>query len=367
MQGVFDPSLPDGRAAATLAIVGNLLVADSPEGGGLAVPLAGLQLEVGGADGDVVFCRHPDHPGRCLFGRGAAMRALLLPHVDAGGRALLERKLRTGPRSVWPGLLLFVGGVALLVWLLTASVGLLAPTLPMSVDQSLGKAVKPLVLSDAAGKVVTDPAVVAPVRAIMERVVSNSVAPGLEFDLTIVEDKTINAFALPGGVIVVYTGLLDRSASPDEVAAVLAHEWTHVTARHGMRKIGQSLGLVALVELALGDVAGVIGTAAELFSLAEAQSYGRELEEESDAEAVRILARAGLDPLAVATFFEALAARSPEALPGAFDWLSTHPSHQERIANARALAASTEVAALRPRAAAPLPLDWTAVQAALDD
>lgn len=367
MQGVFDPSLPDGRATATLEIVGDKLVAFIPDGESLTLPLAGLALEVGGADGDVVFCRHVDHPGRCLFGRGAQMRTLLLPHVDASGRTLLERKLRTGPRSMWPGLLLFVGGIALLIWLLTASVGLLAPALPMSVDQALGKAVKPLVLSDAAGKVVTDAAVVAPVRAIMERVVRHSGEPGLEFDLTIVEDKTINAFALPGGVIVVYTGLLARSARPDEVAAVLAHEWTHVTARHGMRKIGQSIGLVALVELALGDVAGVIGTAAELFSLAEAQSYGRELEEESDAEAVRILARAGLDPQAVATFFEALAARSPEALPGAFDWLSTHPSHQERIASARELAISAEVKALQPLKATPLPLDWTAVQAALDD
>ncbi len=371
MQGVFDSTLPDGRAPATLSVRGGALVATlageaSSDAVELALPLVGLQLEIGGADGHVVFCRHPDHPGRVLHGRGAEMRALLLPHVGAADQALLERKLREGPRSIWGPIAGFAVGLVLVLWLLTRSAGLFVGMLPMSVDQTLGAAAKPLVLADATGKVVTEPAVRGPVDAIMARIVASSAMPELGYDLTIVRSETVNAFAMPGGYVVVFTGLLKQIETPDQLAAVLAHEWTHVTDRHGLRSVAQSLGVIAVIELALGDVTGVLGSAVELFSLSQVRSYGRELEEASDAEAVRILARGGWDPGAVAGFFASLAAHSPSSeAPEALAWLSTHPSHAERVAAAQALAKRPDVRTLRDSAPDAPKVDWGALRAAL--
>lgn len=363
--GVFDPALPDGRGVATLRVEGGALVAvvdgrDEP----LALPLSGAALEVGGADGDVIFCRHDAMPGRCIHGRGAAMRDLLTPHLGAEQLAAIT-KVRTRPRSLWPGLAGLAAALVLGLFLLTQMMATVAGWVPYAVDGQIGRAAKPLVLSDATGKVVTEAAITGPVRAVMERVVASSERPELRWDLTIVRDDTVNAFALPGGYIVVYTGLLAKVERPDELAAVLAHEWTHVTQRHGMRKLGQSLGVVLLVDVLIGDIAGIAQSAAELYSMSQVQSYGRELEEASDAEAVQILARGGLDPGAVAAFFEALAASSPQTDGGVLDWLSTHPSHTARVEAARALAGSAEVQALRPAQPAALDVDWPALRAAL--
>lgn len=366
MQGVFDPSLEGGRAPATLHVRGADLVATLEGGAELALPLAGLQLEIGGADGHVVFCRHERHPGRVLHGRGAEMRALLLPHVGARDAELLQKKLRDGPRSLWVPIAGFAAALLLTLWLLSRSAGLLVGMLPFSVDQTLGSTAKPLVLADATGKVVTEPAVRAPIDAIMARIVASSAMPELGYDLTVVRSETVNAFAMPGGYVVVFTGLLEQIEQPEQLAAVLAHEWTHVTGRHGMRSVAQSLGVIAVIELALGDVTGVLGSAVELFSLSQVRSYGRELEEASDAEAVRILARGGWDPEAVAGFFETLAAHSPKSDDStALAWLSTHPSHAERVAAARALAESAEVRTLRDSAPDAPKVEWAALRAAL--
>ena len=363
--GIFDPSLPDGRGVATLSVRDGALYAEvAGQAEPLALPLSRLALEVGGADGDVIFCRHEAAPGRCIHGRGAAMRDLLTPHLGAEQLAAITT-LRTRPRSLWPGLLGLSLGLVLALYLLTQMVATVAGWVPFGVDAQIGRAAKPLVLADATGKVVTEAAITDPVRAVMERVVAHSERPELRWDLTIVRSDTVNAFALPGGYVVVYTGLLAKVERPDELAAVLAHEWTHVTQRHGMRKLGQSLGVVLLVDVLIGDIAGIAQSAAELYSMAQVQSYGRELEEQSDAEAVRVLARAGLDPTAVAAFFEALAASSPQTDGGVLDWLSTHPSHQARVDAARALASSAEVRALRPAQPTALDVDWPALRAAL--
>ena len=363
--GAFDPSLPEGRGVARLRVEAGALIAevrglDEP----LTLPMRGLVLEVGGADGDVIFCRHADVAGRCLHGRGAAMRALLEPHLQADQRAIVA-KVRTKPRALWPGLVGLGLGLVLALYLLAQAVGTVAGWVPFAVDAQIGKAAKPLILADATGRIVTDAAITGPVRALMQRVVASSERPELSWDLTIVQGPMVNAFALPGGYVVVYTGLLDKIERPDELAAVLAHEWTHVTRRHGVHKLGQSLGVVLLIDVLIGDIAGIAQSAAELYSLSQVQSYGRELEEESDAEAVRMLARGGLDPGAVAAFFQALQESSPQSDSGVLDWLSTHPSHQARVDAAGGLASSPEIQALRPATPAPLDVDWPALQAAL--
>lgn len=358
--GVFDPSLPGGRQPARIEVGVFALTAHLEDGTALTLPTAGLRLERGGADGDLLFCRNDHAEGRIVYAKARD----LLPHLrgKVASDALAESGSEPTHRAtrLWVGLALLIGGLVLAVWLAIHSAAEVATWLPISVDQEIGKAAQPLVLHDATGKVVIDPKVTEPVKAVMERVVASSENPKLPWELTIVRSDTVNAFALPGGYVVVFTGLLKQCQTPDELAAVLGHEWTHVTRRHGIRRIGQSVGTVLLVDVVIGNIAGVLQSAAELFSLTQVQSYGREQEEESDLEAVHILHRAGLDPKAVARFFELLAKSSPQTDSGALSWLSTHPSHTARIE-----AATQAADRLGPPKAKPLLVDWSGLQGAL--
>ena len=142
-----------------------------------------------------------------------------------------------------------------------------------------------------------------------------------------------NAFALPGGYISVYTGLIEKSASYEELASVLAHEIAHVTMRHGVTRMVESVGVIAVLQLIFGDVGGLVGLAEELFTIAAINGYSRGHESEADEEGVRMMHAAGIDPSAAANFFRMLKESEPGSdMPDVLAWVSTHPEHDERIA-----------------------------------
>ncbi len=149
----------------------------------------------------------------------------------------------------------------------------------------------------------------------------------------VLDSDTVNAFALPGGHIVLFIGLIDAAGTPDEVAAVLAHEIGHVAARDPTRIALRSAGSVGVLGLLLGDFAG----GALVLFLAErliAADYGRAAETAADAFAVDRLARAGADPGALASLFARLAAETDEP-PGIGAHFLNHPALADRIAAAR--------------------------------
>ena len=100
----------------------------------------------------------------------------------------------------------------------------------------------------------------------------------------VLKDRSVNAFAAPGGHVVVLSGLIDEAKSGDEVAGVLAHEIAHVIHRHPMESLVRAMGLAVLAEALSGD--GLGGTAAMLLAVT---AYSREAEAEADATAVALL------------------------------------------------------------------------------
>lgn len=161
--------------------------------------------------------------------------------------------------------------------------------------------------------------------------------PGAKWEFVVFEDaKTVNAFALPGGKVGVYTGLLNLAESDDEVAAVVGHEIAHVTARHGGERMSQAAlaGLLgAGVETATEnskyrDLARVLyGAGAGGATLA----FSRGNESEADYIGLRYAAKAGYDPRAAISFWRKMAKAKDAQQP--WKWLSTHPPHAERIAD----------------------------------
>ena len=148
----------------------------------------------------------------------------------------------------------------------------------------------------------------------------------------VVENDAINAFAIPGGIVVVHTGLIKATRRPEELAGVLAHEVQHVEQRHSLQALVKDLGLRGLWMLVSGDIgSGLVGQAAlELTSL----SFSRDAEAQADAKGFEELMQAGIDPSGMADFFTIMAKQEGAATPPPF--LSTHPASTAREAALRA-------------------------------
>lgn len=148
-----------------------------------------------------------------------------------------------------------------------------------------------------------------------------------QFKHIVVDLDVTNAFALPGGQIVVFKGLLDFAESPEEVAAVLAHEMGHVVLRHGTQSMLKSLGITFFFGIMLGDMgSGAIAAAGEtLVSV----TYSREAETEADTFALNALQSAGITADGLVSFFKRLQEVEGD-LPGVLQLLSTHPSSESR-------------------------------------
>ena len=150
----------------------------------------------------------------------------------------------------------------------------------------------------------------------------------------VVDHKMINAFALPGGYIVVMRGLIEMAETPEQLAAVMAHELGHVAQRDPIVQALRAAGTAGLLSLVLGDATG--GTVLALIGerLITAKN-SRDVEARADDFALAQLAKAGVSPEALAEFFELLLQqmRDPDFDMG---WISSHPPSVLRAAHARA-------------------------------
>jgi Zn-dependent protease with chaperone function len=161
------------------------------------------------------------------------------------------------------------------------------------------------------------------------------------------DSGTVNAFALPGGHIVLLGGLLKDAESADEVAGVLAHELTHALKRHPMRALVANSGVALLFEITVGG-----GTGASIGVLLTTLSYTRSMEAEADDGAVMLLRRAGISTDGFAAFFKRME-KHEHGLPA---YLSTHPPDAERIAAVEAQAVKGTKPALSDK-------EWHALKA----
>ena len=152
--------------------------------------------------------------------------------------------------------------------------------------------------------------------------------PDRPVKLFVVRESDPNAFAVPGHRIVVFSGLIERAATPEMVAGVIAHEMGHVELRHPMRGLITQLGLSAVVTLIFGD-----SSIASLGQLAIALSYSRDMEREADQRGIELLQRAGIRADGMSAFFEVIRADVDKGLIGRMpEFLSSHPDLDARIA-----------------------------------
>lgn len=225
--------------------------------------------------------------------------------------------------------------VVLYLWVIPAMAALAAARVPVSWEERLGAAAVEHLAPEA--KRCTDPALARALDQILTTLTRPLPRSPYTFRLIVLNDSALNAFAAPGGYIVVLRGLLERSRSAEELAGVLAHELQHVLRRHTTRALLQDASTGLLIAALAGDVSGAMAYGLESARTLGALRYSRQAEEEADREGLRLLRTAGIDPAGMIAFFDLLGTEGKDS-PELFKYLSTHPSPADRIERLRSLA-----------------------------
>lgn len=232
--------------------------------------------------------------------------------------------------SSWPAVMMSLIGIAALAAALytfgtRAAAEVAVRVLPVQAEDRLGKAIATVLAPEETrcrGPEVTK------LQPLIDRLARASGSP-LRFQVTYVNQSLVNAFAAPGGYVVVYRGLLDEAESAEEFAGVLAHEMQHVLLRHSARAIAREFSGRALLSLMAIDSSGT-PAAAQAGAMLAGLSFQRSDEDEADRAAVALLDRAGVGAAGLARFFRRLQLSPKVAEPARY--LSTHPALLDRIA-----------------------------------
>ena len=350
---------PDGGPAGTPVsahFFGSQLAVDAP---GVTVDVGQLIVSVGGVDGPELFLNWLDGQGRqaSLKPLAADDIAIVLNEAPAALQPQLQRLWNERQRnrrqvSGWLAALTGAGVVAaaLLWWQGGNAIGALAGLIPLSTEKQLGELA--LAQVRAQGGILEKGVAQQTVQDIGQKLTAGS---RYSYRWLVKNDESVNAFAMPGGIIVVHTGLLRQAADPGELAGVLAHEVQHVEQRHSLRQMISSLGWGALVGVTIGDISAV---AAMLAHQAGTLYFSRDMEEEADRLGLLALRRAQIRPDGMLRFFQKLDDKDQAKVPG---WISSHPQTAARAQQIRSLIAATPCPACRPLSSS----HWQGMKAAL--
>jgi beta-barrel assembly-enhancing protease len=334
-RSTWSASYYDGRTAQretvtlTVGVAGLHLHRD--DGSSVFWPYDGLRQTQGARGAEHLRIEFGPDPVEALLvaddGLPDAVRAVA-PHAVAR-----FRPRRQAARVVtWSLGALLVAAMAY-VWGVPLLADWLVPKVPVSWESSLGASVVERMAP--ADRRCTHPEVVGGVRVVLDRLLGAVPATPYTFRLFVVRDDAINAFAAPGGIIVVNTGLLAATKSPEQFAGVLAHEIQHVTLRHGTRAIIREaplrLATIMLAGNGFETAPTIVGTLSVL-------RYRRGDEAEADREGMRLLAAASVDASGMPEFMRTLGADAGESQLRFASYLSSHPATAERVAALDALA-----------------------------
>lgn len=214
-------------------------------------------------------------------------------------------------------------------------------------EMTMGAQAYQQVKSDPKMRQSQDPREIEPVKRVAARIIEAAkrsryaeMAQQFQWEVTVIkDDKTMNAFALPGGKIAVYTGIFPVAKTEAGLAAVLGHEVVHALARHGAERMSQGQLTNAALQVA-GAMAGISGEGGMLSQAAMAAlgagaqvgvllPFSRKHESEADYIGILLAADAGYDPRESVGLWERMAQLSAGGGPAEF--LSTHPGHETRI------------------------------------
>lgn len=227
-------------------------------------------------------------------------------------------------------------------FLLPLAAGPIASRIPLSWEEGLGRAVQrqALALMASGSRVCTGRAGQQAIERLVQRL-SAARPSRYRFRVTVVDNKTVNAFAAPGGYIVVFRGLIDNSAGAEGLAGVMAHEMGHVIERHGLENLVKTLGLSFAMAALFGDTSGIADIATGMAQSLAASRFSRDAEREADRVAVEMLNRAGISGRGFQAFFQTIARKEGATERTIGRYFASHPPTAGRVQFVRDRATGT--------------------------
>jgi len=333
---ILHEGLERGRASGRLHIVDDKLIADAGKTH-LEIPLDGVELKLGGASDRLVFFSHASLPGWSVFTSDQKILndPALASRLDVIRQiGLVRRTKRTARFVLTATLLVIVGLVVTTVALKDFMIQTVVSGIPANWESKLGDVARMQI--EASSTLIDDPKTLAALDRLLSPLIDAIGESQYEFEFHVVDDPTLNAFAIPGGQIFLNTGLLLAAESPEEILGVTAHEIGHVTQRHSMRQLVGTAGLYTIVQAFLGDTSGLLAVMVDSGAMLTTQKFSRDHEREADAVAWRYLTAAKVDPAGLLKFFERISKEEEKMGEMAesinsLGFLSTHPATKERI------------------------------------
>ncbi len=321
-----------------------LLIRQMADGHQLAIwPIAGMTvIDWNALNGEMSFRRSGSEGERLVLCPGPVRDALLAqaPHLLHWKR---RERWRLG-KAVTLLTLAALGLAAGCYFALPRLAVSLVQVMPLRWDKKLGDPIHDAVIQTLsrckgeAGQTAID--------SLGKRLIPPEISE-LPLTIDVVQMKQVNAFALPGNHIVVFSGLIDKAQAPEMLAGVLAHEMGHLDMRHPTRGLIEQFGLFVAVSFLAGN-----NSIGQLGQFMASMSYTRDMERQADERALALMQRAEIRSDGLARFFEILKKDESVHVP---EFLSDHPGLQERVEATRQ-EADTGGPAMSPA-------DWQAIKA----
>lgn len=330
----FHPQLSNHFTNGTLRFDNLSLLFSSPEIE-LKLPLQGLRLREGGSD-NLLFFSHPniEHCEVCTKDRRILTESALLKMSELAAQVQkIQRKSLTLLGFMASTVLI----IALLGWGMMTGFSSLAhvvvKNIPPEWEKNLGEASFAQIRQQQV--VLKNPELDKQLKNFTEKLTNHIKDSRYPFQIVVVKNSDVNAFALPGGYIFINSGLLAKAEAGEEVLGVLAHEIAHVTRQHGLQNVVKSAGIYLTVQALFGDTGGLLQMLTDAAPMLLAQKYSRDFEREADQVGLQYLVAAQINPQGMVSFFQKLQDTykdTPmEKLDKSLSWLSTHPATSDRI------------------------------------
>jgi beta-barrel assembly-enhancing protease len=216
------------------------------------------------------------------------------------------------------------------------------------IEKSTEGRLRTLVRREVTADAMQDRNVIEGIQRIQERIAPAAGPTSYPLEIFVIDSPTVNAVSLPGDIVIVYSGLIRKMESPEELAAVLAHEIAHATHGDSMHALERELGMAAILLLAGGRTDALT---TRLLRRLISSGFSRQQEQDADKEATRILASVDIDPAALSDSLRHMR-QGDAGDSGVFQYVSTHPDLDARIKIAEAVSAAWK------GKARPIGIDW---------
>lgn len=345
------PALLD-RTSGTIVIQQHNIVfnSDDETAKDIVLSIARMKITMGGQNSTHYFLTDPHQPDKVICVQDQRVISELLKLGSSAAKLSLEQ---TKKRKFWRNLSLSTP--VFITLFLIFLIPILLSFIPISwfnnmlsfkQEQKFGNFLFPLMKTEL--KISENHPAQKKIETLVQFIQSETPELAkLKIETYISSKSEVNAFALPGGIIVVNQGLIAEATSIEEILGVLAHEMAHVERRHSIKsmagRLGNLAGILALTVFVGTDAVGVIAGVNNFVAL----KYSREDESEADRRGFEFLTNAKISSTGMISFFSKLSSKE-DVVENSLAFLSTHPLSQERVAALNKLKASTTP--FKPRA-----------------